>query len=419
MSAVAAVTEAVDAIAASNGDLKAVTMLLEERALRRAREIDAAAARGERPGPLAGVPFLAKNLFDVEGVVTRAGSRATDGDAPAAADADAIRLLEEAGAILVGLTNMDEFAYGFVTQNQHDGATRNPLDLACIAGGSSGGSAAAVAAKMVRIAIGSDTNGSVRVPAALCGLFGFRPTFGGISKRGAFPLAYSLDTVGPLTRTADDLALAVAALRPKAAMGQRRDVKGLRFARLGGYFEHPVTPAVRRGVERVCAVLGVTETVEFPEPQRAREAAFLITSAEAGETHLARLRSRSDEYGDVVRERLIAAALTPSAWYAHALRFRTWLFAHLGPLFDRYDVLVAPTTPCEAPPIDATHVTIDGVELEKGPAMGTFTQPLALTQLPALSVPVFSQGEKPVGVQLIARWNEDETLVALAKGIAL
>jgi Asp-tRNA(Asn)/Glu-tRNA(Gln) amidotransferase A subunit family amidase len=165
-------------IAVENPDLNAFTSVLPRRAVERAEAIDAAIAAGTDPGPLAGVPFAAKNLFDVAGIVTRAGAKVTAGDPPAVSDADAIVALERRGAILVGLTNMDEFAYGFVTENAHDGPTHNPHDLTRIAGGSSGGSASAVGGGLVPLALASDTNGSIRVPAALCGIFGIRPTFG-------------------------------------------------------------------------------------------------------------------------------------------------------------------------------------------------------------------------------------------------
>lgn len=417
MNAVEQVRAALGRIAAGDVEINAVTKVLERRALARAEAIDRAVASGATPGPLWGVPFLAKNLYDVEGVVTRAGSKATDGDPPARADAEAIRRLEGAGAVLVGLTNMDEFAYGFLTVNEHDGPARNPHDTARLAGGSSGGSAAAVAAGFVPLALGSDTNGSVRVPAALCGIFGIRPTFGRLSKHGAFPLSYTLDTVGPLARSAAELTVAFEAL----AAGHVRpagSIEGLRIARLGGYFEHPLSAEARAALEELCATLGVRERVELPEVQRAREAAFLITAAEAGQIHLARLRRRASDYGDPVRERLIAAALTPSAWYVQALRFQRWFMEAVRAVFERYDVLVAPATPYSAPEIGEAEVEVEGLKLEAGPGLGTFTQPLALARVPEVLVPVRRSGALPVGVQLVGRWGSDELLLALARKLA-
>ena len=230
-------------------------------------------------------PFAAKNLFDVAGVVTRAGAKVTAGDPPAAIDADAVAALERAGAVLVGATNMDEFAYGFVTENAHDGATHNPHDRTRIAGGSSGGSAAAVAAELVPLALASDTNGSIRVPAALCGIFGIRPTYGTLSTRGAYPFVNSLDTIGPFARTAADLTAAFAALAPRIrSRHEPPHGAALRAARRL-FRRRALAGGARR---RRCGLRGArmpSAIVELAHARQAREAAFLITAAEAGELH--------------------------------------------------------------------------------------------------------------------------------------
>jgi aspartyl-tRNA(Asn)/glutamyl-tRNA(Gln) amidotransferase subunit A len=408
------VAAALARIAARDDRLNAFTGVLAERALARAASIDADLACGRDPGPLAGVPFAAKNLFDVAGVVTRAGAKVTAGDPPATSDADAVAALEKAGAILVGVTNMDEFAYGFVTENAHDGATRNPHDVTRIAGGSSGGSAAAVAAELVPLALASDTNGSIRVPAALCGIFGIRPTYGAISTRGAYPFAESFDTVGPFARTACDLRAAFEALAPWHApyTGPRR---GWRCARLGGYFREGLVSEARAAVDSVAAALHGNAVVDLAHARQAREAAFLITAAEAGKLHTDRLRKHADDFDPATRDRLIAGALMPAAWYERALRFRSFFDEEIAEAFRSFDILIAAATPYAATPIGQRSIVIDGQETEIRPNVGVFTQPITLAGVPVVTVPVIERGALPVGVQLIGRAGTEGVLLAIAE----
>jgi aspartyl-tRNA(Asn)/glutamyl-tRNA(Gln) amidotransferase subunit A len=409
----AQVDDALARIDAHDGRLNAFTAVFAERARATAARVDATIAAGGDPGPLAGVPFAAKNLFDVSGVVTRAGAKSTDGDPPAARDADLVASLEAAGAVLVGVTNMDEFAYGFVTENAHDGPTHNPHDATRIAGGSSGGSAAAVAGGIVPLAIGSDTNGSIRVPSALCGIFGIRPTLGTLSLRGSYPFVHSFDTVGPFARTAADLALAYAVLA--GAKGRSFDgIAGLRVARLDGYFAAGLLDEARAGVEHVCAAMDVSAVRTLPNAQRAREASFVITAAEAGELHADRLRTRAAEYDFATRDRLMAGALMPANWYIRAQRFRTAFAAELRAVFADADVLVAPATPYVAPRIGQKTIVIDGVESDVRSNVGVFTQPINLAGVPVVTVPVIAPGALPVGVQLIGAPHSEPLLLALA-----
>ena len=405
--------EALARIRARNAELNAFTGVFERRALERAEKIDALVAQDRDPGPLAGVPFAAKNLFDVAGFVTRAGAKVTAGDPPAARDADAVAAWEGSGAVLVGVTNMDEFAYGFVTENAHDGPTRNPHDAERIAGGSSGGSAAAVGAELVPLALASDTNGSIRVPAALCGIFGIRPTYGRLSRRGAYPFVESLDTIGPLARTAADLRLSYASLdphfRPPAVPFTPR------CARLGGYFDSGLLPEARRAVDTVCTALGATTVIELAHAREAREAAFLITAAEGGALHLDRLRSRAGEYDPATRDRLIAGALTPSAWYLRAQRFAAVFRAEMARTFATHDVLIAPVTPYPATLIGQKTIEIDGLSTEIRPNLGIFTQPITLAGCPVVSVPVVVRGALPLGVQLIGPAGSESLLLAVAE----
>jgi len=412
-SALAAADAALAAIAAHDGVLNAFTAVFAERARVTAARVDATIAAGGDPGPLAGVPFAAKNLFDVAGVVTRAGAKLTDGDPPATRDAALVAALERAGAVLVGVTNMDEFAYGFVTENEHDGATANPHDPARIAGGSSGGSAAAVAAGMVPLALGSDTNGSIRVPSALCGIFGIRPTYGTLSGEGAYPFVASFDTVGPFARTADDLACAYGVLageRGRALDG----LAGIRVARLDGYFAEGLLPEARAAVDVVCEALGTTAARTLPSALRAREAAFVITAAEAGELHAERLRRNAAGFDVATRDRLAAGLLTPAAWYIRAQRYRTVFAAEVRALFAEVDVLIAPATPYVAPRIGQKTIAIDGVEVEVRPNVGVYTQPITLAGVPVVTVPVIAPGALPAGVQLIGAAHSEALLLLLA-----
>ena len=240
------------------------------------------------------MPFAVKNLFDVAGLPTLAGSKINRDRPAAAADATLIARLEAAGAVLVGALNMGEYAYDFTGENVHDGPSRNPHDTAHMTGGSSGGSGAAVAGGLVPIALGSDTNGSIRVPASFCGIFGLKPTYGRLSRARTFPFVASLDHVGPLARTTRGPGARLrrhagrttprtpsAPTRPAepALPALGRGVGGLRIAVAGGYFKRGASPEALAAVARVAKALGATREVEIPEAARARAAAFVITTS--------------------------------------------------------------------------------------------------------------------------------------------
>jgi AtzE family amidohydrolase len=417
-------------IAARNPALNAFTAVLAERARAKARVLEEARARGAPLGPLAGVPFAVKNLFDVAGLPTLAGSKINRERAPAARDATLVERLEAAGAVLVGALNMGEYAYDFTGENVHDGPSRNPHDLTRMTGGSSGGSAAAVAGGLVPFALGSDTNGSIRVPASLCGLFGLKPTYGRLSRARTFPFVGSLDHVGPLARTARDLALAydamqghdpddpVCARRPvePALPALTRGIAGLRIAVAGGYFRRGASSESLAAVARVAQALGAAHEVEIAEAGRARAAAFVITTAEGASVHLERLRTRANDYDPAVRDRLISGALVPAALVQRAQKFRRWYRARVLDLFGDVDVIVAPATPGPAPAIGQQTFVLDGVTAPVRANLGIFTQPISFIGLPAVAVPV-PLDPLPVGVQIIAApWRED---VALAVAAAL
>ena len=413
-------------IAAHDERVNAFTDVLAERALARADTMDEARARGQTQGPLAGVPFAVKNLFDAAGVATRAGSIISARNAPATSDAALVRYLEEAGAILVGCLNMGEYAYDFTGENAHYGPSRNPHDLNCMTGGSSGGSGACVAAGMVPLSLGSDTNGSIRVPSSLCGLFGLKPTYGRLSRAGTFPFVASLDHLGPMTRSVADLALAYDCLQRRdpddpaqtprdieeAAGGIDLGVANLRIARAGGFFEDAADAAGHKAVELVAASLGSTARVTYPEPLRARAAAFLITMAEGAALHLDNVRTRADDYDPDVRERLMAGALLPATWVQKAQKFRRWHGAATAQMFQNVDILIAPSTPCQAPMLGQKTFSFADADVPVRANLGVFTQPFSFIGLPIVSVPVWLDGEKlPIGVQLIgAPWREDLVL---------
>ncbi|MBI1734820.1 MAG: AtzE family amidohydrolase [Candidatus Rokubacteria bacterium] len=421
----AVVEQALAWIAARDRAVNAFTRVLADEALAAAERVDAGIAAGRDPGPLAGVPFAVKNLFDVAGVVTLAGSKIHADRPPAARDATAVAALRRAGAVLVGAVNMDEYAYGFTTENTHYGPTRNPHDLTRVAGGSSGGSAAAVAAGMVALALGTDTNGSIRVPAALCGVFGLKPTYGRVSRAGVVLFASSFDHVGPLARSTRDLAAAFDALQgadPSDPACTRRPVElaapeldrgaaGLRLAIADGHFAKGGAPECHEAVTRVADALGVTRRVTLPEAHRARAAAFVITTSEGAQQHLESLRTRANDFDPLIRDRFLAGALVPAVLYTRAHRFRAWFRDRVREVFRDVDVLLAPTTPWPAPAIGQDTSVFDGAEVLTRPMLGIFTQPLSFIGLPVVSVPIPRPGALPVGVQVIAApWNERAAL---------
>jgi len=421
----AAVTEATLArIARLNPLLNAFTDVTAERARRRAKAIDDTRAAGRALGPLAGVPFAVKNLFAVEGLPTRAGSKINRERMPAPKDSPLIERLEAAGAVLVGALNMGEYAYDFTGENLHDGPSRNPHDSQHMTGGSSGGSGSAVAGRLVPLALGSDTNGSIRVPSSLCGIFGLKPTYGRLSLARSFPFVASLDHFGPFARTARDLALAYDAMQgpdPEDPICADRaaelalptldaGIAGLRIARAIGYFNEGLLPEAEEALTRVAAALAVSGTIEIPEARRARAAAYVITAAEGAALHLDRLRERPDDFDPAVRDRLIAGAMIPAALVMKAQQFRRWYRARVLALFDGVDAIIAPATPCTAPKIGQKTFVLNGVELPVRPNLGLYTQPISFIGLPVVAVPV-PLSPLPIGVQIIAPpWREDVAL---------
>jgi len=291
-------------------------------------------------------------------------------------------------------------------------------------GGSSSGSAAAVAAGLVPLALGSDTNGSIRVPASFCGLFGLKPTYGRLTRARSFPFVASLDHVGPLARSVRDLALAYDAMQgpdpddpvatdravEPATPSLARGAAGLRIAIAGGYFRKSLFPEAQTAVARVAAALDAKREIELPEAHRARAAAYVITAAEGASLHLHRLRTRARDFDPFVRDRLIAGAMIPAALVNRAQKFRRWFRARVLALFDEVDAIIAPATPCPAPRIGQQTFVLDGAETPLRPNIGIHTQPISFIGLPVAAVPV-PLAPLPIGVQIIAApWREDVAL---------
>jgi aspartyl-tRNA(Asn)/glutamyl-tRNA(Gln) amidotransferase subunit A len=420
--AAANVAACLDRIARLNPKLNAFTAVTADQARTKAAQLDAKIAAGARPGPLAGVPFAVKNLFDVAGLPTVAGSKISRSNPSATADAPLVTRLEAAGAILVGALNMGEYAYDFTGENAHHGNCRNPHDLTRVAGGSSSGSGSAVGGGLVPLAMGSDTNGSIHVPASFSGTFGLEATYGRLTRAGSFPFVSSLDHVGPLCRSVADLAAAYDAMRGYDAADPicvdrpsdpltpilDRGIEGLRIAKADGYFRTGAMPDALAALDGAATALGVERSIEIPDADIARSAAFVITTAEGAAVHLQRLRERPQDFDPYVRDRLIAGALIPAATVAQAQKFRRLYRDRVLAVFDTVDAILAPATPCVAPKIGQETFVLNGVKMPVRPNIGLFTQPISFIGLPVVAVPVPTASGMPIGVQIIAPpWRED------------
>ncbi|MEA5627888.1 AtzE family amidohydrolase [Nostoc sp. UHCC 0251] len=431
VSAVEVTKAALARIAAQDNQLNCFTTVTAETALTDAARIDREIAQGNNPGTLPGVPFAVKNLFDITGLTTLAGSKINAENPAASLDATAVAKLKQAGAVLVGALNMDEYAYGFVTENSHYGATHNPHDLQRVAGGSSGGSAAAVAAGLVPLTLGSDTNGSIRVPAALCGVFGFKPTYGRLSRAGVALFSSSFDHIGPFARSVQDIATVFDVLQgeddrdpictkrpPELVLPQlKQDISDIRIAIAADYFTKGAESEALAAVQKVADALSVTEYVTIPEAHRARAAAFVITASEGANLHLDKLRSRPQDFDSATRDRFLAGALIPSSWYLQAQRFRKWYRDRVREVFQNVDIILAPTTPISAPLIGQQTMILDGEEILVRPHLGLFTQPLSFIGLPVLSIPIQRQNALPLGVQLIAAPYNEALILRVAAAL--
>ena len=407
-----AVEAALERIGHDNSRINAFTNVFADRALSDARAVDARLAAGDPVGPLAGVPFAAKDLFDIEGLATTAGAKMRLDAAPAPRDAEAVRRMKAAGAILVGTTNMDEYAYGFATVNDHFGVTCNPHDPDRLAGGSSGGSAAAVSAGMVPLSLGSDTNGSIRVPASLCGVWGMRPAFGAVPLDGVFPFVDLLDTAGPFARSCADLKRAYEVLSDTVVSSG----SVARVARLTGFFERGASPEAIAAVDSVMAAVASDARLDLPDAEGARSAAFLITASHGGALHLDTLRTQAMEYDPAVRDRLLAGCVLQSAVVLKALEFAGRWRQKVLAAFEDYDVLLAPATPVTAPRIDDGTILMDGKPVSARANLGIYAQAIGLALPVVVSAPLMKSG-LPLGVQFIVAPGRESILFELLQSL--
>ena len=399
--------------------LRAFITLPGERARQDARRAGRRLAQGES-GPLLGVPIAVKDLFATRGVRTTAGSRILKDRVPSR-DAAVVARLRAAGAIIFGKTNLHEFAYGVSTANPWWGIARNPHDPTRSPGGSSGGSAIAVVAGLCAGALGSDTGGSVRVPASLCGCVGLKPTFGAIPLDGTFPLGWSLDHAGPLARTVNDAGLLLDMLTGTDAgrRARRTTTRGLRVGVLHGSIVEKVQPGVGQQVAAAAAALGRrglrVREVSIPEMEWTVATQLVTLRAEASAVHSRWMRTRPRAYGADVRIRLQLGALVAGADYVLAQRMRGRLRAAVERTFRDVDVLLLPTTPITAPVIGARTVRWRSGEEPVDGALVRLTAPFNLTGLPALSVPFGRAAGLPVGVQVVGQWMDEARVLAVGR----
>ncbi len=416
-----------------DGKLISFITVSAEQALEQARQAEQELMRSQAVGVLHGIPLALKDLFETEGVRTTAGSLFYAKYIPSE-DAAVVRKLRQAGALLLGKTNMHEIALGLTSVNPHYGACRNPWALEHVAGGSSGGSAAALAARFCPGALGTDTGGSIRVPAALCGVVGLKPTYGRVSLRGVIPLSWNLDHAGPMARRVRDVALLLQVMAGYDAHDPNsvnvpvedysaqlnKGVKGWHIALAEDEYFAPTEEAVQQAVNQAAVVLqkcgAHVERVAFPGAHQAALANGMMVTADAAAFHAERLRTQPGKFGADVLQRLKSGAALPLNDYIQARRIQTQMRRQFTEFFEVYDILLMPTTPVVAPPIEGPNA----VELAR--LLTRYTAPFNLTGLPAITVPCgFTQQGQPVGkptglpigLQMVAKpWAEAQLLRA-------
>ena len=396
--------------------LNAFTLLEAEAALQRADAIDAMVAAGEDPGPLAGVPLAVKDIIDHAGLPTTAGSSFLR--EPALTTAPVLARFEAAGAVVIGRTGLHEFAFGFSSENDWFGPIRNPWDPTTSPGGSSGGSGAAVAAGAAPLALGTDTGGSVRVPAALCGVYGFKPTYGAVPLDGVFPLAATIDTVGPLAQSAADLDLAFrvsANLVPGPA--EPIDLRSLRIGVPRLWLDRPVDSRLLEAYDQAQHDTGAELIdVHLPSfvPPGEMPASF---GYEVAGVHRAWFEADPERYGPEVRRRLARAMEVTGADHRAALRWRDRLAGEAREAFGSVDAIATPTVATARKPIGETYLEVAGVRLHYQEALSAFTAPVNHALLPAVAVPLAAAGNPPPSLQLIGPVGSDLRLLAVAAAL--
>ncbi len=397
-------------------------------ALKAARSAERQIAKGTYLGPLHGIPVSLKDLYQTKGLRTTAGSKILQDWIPEE-DATSVARLRAAGAIIIGKTNLHEFAFGGTTQNPHFGGTRNPYDTERIPGGSSGGSAAAVATDMCIASTGSDTGGSIRTPSALCGTVGIKPTYGRVSLHGIVPLAWSLDHVGPITKCVRDAALmltAMAGYDPRDPYSARekvpnfpRLIKGtVKKLKIGvepsfcfNGVDDEVANAIRGALKRFERLGARVVEVNLPNIELTQVVEAVLITTEGAAYHEHNLRSRGHDYGEDVRALLDAGSAFTAVHYLKAQRLRRMIQREFAEAFKKIDVFALPGAAIPAHPIGATTVSVSGMETDAGLALLRYTCPANLTGLPAIVVPIsLSKDGLPLGLQLVGRAFDEATI---------
>ena len=420
-----------DRIAALDPTLRAFITVCADGALESARAAEANLMAEGAVGPLHGVPWAPKDLYSTKGVRTTGGSKILADSVPGA-DATVVARLARAGAILLGKLNMHEFAYGPEGLNAHYGDTRNPwsADAHRVAGGSSSGSGAAVAAGLTPGSLGSDTGGSIRIPASLCGITGLKPTYGRVSRAGVLPLAWSMDHVGPMTRSARDSALMLGVIAgydpadpttsvlpvPDYGAALTGDVKGLRVGLLRAHFTDAAAPDVRAAVETAAKQLeragAVVDEVNLTQVSHVAAASAAIVASEALAYHAAWMRSRPQDYQPDVRERLRLGAFVSGAHYVRAQQIRALVAREIDEALARRDVLLAPATPLAAPVLGERETTLGDGSSDVRAALLRCTRPFNFSGHPACAAPCgFTTGGLPIGLQIVGRPFDEATVL--------
>jgi aspartyl-tRNA(Asn)/glutamyl-tRNA(Gln) amidotransferase subunit A len=424
-----AVVEALLArIDATDDRVMAYITVCRDSALKEARKADARLKekKQRRVGPLHGVPVSVKDLIETKGIRTTAGSKLLPTYVPNR-DATVVERLKAAGAIVIGKTNTHEFALGGVSP-----PTRNPWNLGRIPGGSSGGSAAAIATGSALTSLGSDTGGSIRIPASYCGVVGLKPTYGRVSRTGVFPESWSFDHVGPITRTVQDCALVLGVIAgrdpldtttsgrpvPDYLSDMQPDIEGLRVGVPENYFFEPIERGVRSAVNRAIkdlARLGAkVEHFHFPMADEILGAHTIIDLAESSAYHEDSFRERAGDYQPDVRALLEQGFLIPAVDYIRAQRWRGVFFPRMRSLFKEIDLIVTPSQPMTAPKHGAGTLTLDGREIDVNMAMTRFMAPFNFTGQPALSINCGFSNGLPVGLQIVADHFEEGKILSAA-----
>ncbi len=419
-------------IRATEPALNSFITLLPEEALAAARQAERDISAGRYRGPLHGIPAGLKDLFNTGGVRTTSGSRIFDTFIPAE-DCTVAARFREAGAILLGKLNMHQFAYGPTGENPDYGHMHNPWNPERVSGGSSGGSGSAVAAGQCTVTTGSDTGGSIRIPAALCGIVGLKPTYGRVSRHGLTPLAWSMDHPGPMVRTVEDAAITMNAIAghdprdvassslpvPDYTAVLTQDIRGLRIGVPRQHFEAPLDPEVRSAVHAALSQLQSLGAelidVEFPEFNDSAAISTTMLMAEASAALRDVLRSDGDKLYQPVRLRLEAGLFISAADYLRAQQGRALFDRAARRLLESVDLIAGPTEPVTAPPLLQQSVLAGEQEIATVPALTQYTRPWNITGFPAISVPCgFSSESLPIGLQLAGRPFDEETVLRAA-----